>query len=62
MNLLVSLRQVNTGGSIVARSTCAFINVDLTTRSGESSRAETFGPVVDGNAEASMLADSLTSA
>ena len=42
----------------MARSTCAFINVDLTTRSGESSRAETFGPVVDGNAEASMLAQS----
>ena len=53
--LLVSLRQVNTGGSVVARGAGALVDIDLTSRSGKSGGAETLRTVVDGNTQSSVF-------
>ena len=59
INLLVTLRQVNASGSVVAGGAGAFVDVDLAARAGEAGRAEAFGSVVDSNAEASVFAETI---
>jgi hypothetical protein len=53
--VLVSLWQIDTGGSVVAWGTGALVDIDLTSRSGKSGGAETLRAVVDGNAQSSVL-------
>ena len=52
----VSLWQVHAATTVVAGLRGTLVNVDFAVWSGESSRAEALGPVVDGGAETPMLA------
>ncbi len=53
----VSLRKVNTDGTIVARSRGALINVDLTPGTSKSSGTEALWPVLNSNTKSTVFAD-----